>query len=376
MLKIQRILLVSTLLRGRGGMETVVDLFAKGMERKGVLVKVVFLGKRKKDKHSFQWCKNLDYQVLLPSYPFNDPIRWALEKDKLIKILNEWNPDITIGLNNSAIDRLVSARKSSKQPFLIFSWVHFSLSILRRTRTILKADYHLAISSGIKNELVSGLNISPEKIHIVWNPLIKDKYLITPDSHQLNFLFVGRLTEQKDPKKLIYSFSQIPGKWLLHIVGAGEMKDELVNLAKSLKINEKIVWHGWQPEPWKYIKENVKHITCLIMTSKNEGFPMVLIEAISRGIFCISTDCPTGPKDIINPQNGILIPVGERLGFVKAINFVIHNRLPSPEEISESVGQFSLDNYTENVLNFFAKASGKAENLERKRHGILPCLSE
>lgn len=373
MLQINRILLVSTLLRGHGGMETAIDHFVKGMASAGVEVKIIFLGKKKNRKHTLQWCQKLDYQILCPSYPFKDPIRDQIEKRRLKKIIDSWNPDISIALNNAAFERLYSARKITSRKFLIYSWVHFSLKILRRIETIKKADFHLAISSGIKEELISLLGIEPSKIHTIWNPFIKDDFLIKPSPTKTNYLFVGRLTPQKDPKKLINNFSHIPGDWTLHIVGDGEMKLELVALAERLKINRKIVWHGWQPEPWKYIKDKIKNVTCLIMTSRNEGFPMVLIEAISRGIFCISTDCPTGPKDIINSSNGILVSLEDSQGIVKAIDWVSHNRLPPPDEISQSVDKFNLDNYIKNVLSFFvATAEEKDIEIKNQSSGRLP----
>ena len=352
---IKRILLVSTLLRGHGGMETAINHFVEGMKSRNISVKIIFLGKLKKEKHSFNWCEGLDYKILLPSYPFNDLLRNQIETVRLKKIIESWKPDVTVALNNSALDRLAKARSIIKTQFPIYSWIHFALKILRKIKTITKADFHLAISSGIREELISELHISPERIHTVWNPFIKTEFLIERDPSKSNFLFMGRLAEQKDPEKLIRSFSEIPGHWILHIIGDGGMKSHLCQLAKELNIDQKIIWHGWQRCPWEYVRDKIGKITCLVMTSKNEGFPMVLVEALSHGIFCISTDCPTGPRAVISSKNGILVSMDSNRGVIEAIEYVIQNRLPSSNEVAESVEKFRLENYTDNMLDFLTK---------------------
>lgn len=357
MSEIKRILVVSTLLRGHGGMETAVNHFVEGMKSRNISVRIIFLGKQKRGKHSFHWCEGLNYKVLLPSYPFNDFIRNQIETVRLRRIIESWEPDVTIALNNSALDRLATARSKIKNPFAIYSWIHFSLKILRRIKTITKADFHLAISSGIKEELISELNISPERIRTVWNPFIKTEFLIERDPTKLNFLFMGRLAEQKDPEKLIRSFSGIQGHWILHIIGDGGLKSNLCRLANELNISQKIIWHGWQKNPWEYVRDKIGKVTCLIMTSKNEGFPMVLVEALSHGVFCISTDCPTGPRDVITSNNGILVPLHDSQGVSQAIEYVIHNNLPTSEKVAESVEKFQLENYTDNVLDFLENTS-------------------
>ncbi|MDE9571749.1 glycosyltransferase, partial [Xenorhabdus bovienii] len=73
-----------------------------------------------------------------------------------------------------------------------------------------------------------------------------------------------------------------------------------------------IFWHGWVKEPWSFVQESIVEVSSLLLTSKNEGFPMVLGEAISYGIYCISSDCQTGTTDIIKKyRNGELYPVGD-----------------------------------------------------------------
>ena len=79
---------------------------------------------------------------------------------------------------------------------------------------------------------------------------------------------------------------------------------------------------------------------------------MVLIEGASRGLFLISSDCPTGPSDIVSSQNGTLYPLGDFNSLSKKITNIIEhkNQLPSQDQIRGSVHQFHYDEYVNNVV--------------------------
>ena len=141
MSNIRKVLLVSTLLRGKGGMETVVRTFISELDQRGIHVKLVLLGKYKPKKHDLTWLHGIDYELLLPDFPLKGFIRDFFEVKKLSKLIKDEKPDAFIGLNNGAISHLWKARNQTF-PFHIFSWVHFALKILHNPSILKKADYH------------------------------------------------------------------------------------------------------------------------------------------------------------------------------------------------------------------------------------------
>ena len=120
-------------------------------------------------------------------------------------------------------------------------------------------------------------------------------------------LNVGRLTEDKRQDKLLTIWSRIKEKkgWELWIVGDGEEKDNLSGLIKTLKIEKSVKLLPANKEIEKIYEQS----SVFALTSRCEGFGMVLIEAMAFGVPCIAYDCPSGPRDIIqNGSNGYLIP--------------------------------------------------------------------
>ena len=110
---------------------------------------------------------------------------------------------------------------------------------------------------------------------------------------------VGRYNEQKGYEYLIEAWSIVSSKhpdWSLHAYGAGELKDELQKLISEKNIGYSFFLH----EPNTNIIEKYLDSSIYIMSSRYEGFGMVLIEAMECGLPCISFNCPSGPADIIN----------------------------------------------------------------------------
>ncbi|MBP2546892.1 glycosyltransferase family 4 protein [Acinetobacter guillouiae] len=140
------------------------------------------------------------------------------------------------------------------------------------------------------------------------------------DLSQKVVLSIGRMTEAKRQWIMIDLWNKIVNEdnireWELHLVGSGNLKDQL---------NNKIITFGLQ----EYVKilppvQNVdiyyKNSSIFMLTSHSEGFGMVLLEAISFGLPCISYDCPSGPRDIVeNEVNGYLIPMDDFEGLRNA----------------------------------------------------------
>ena len=135
-------------------------------------------------------------------------------------------------------------------------------------------------------------------------------------------LNVGRLTLDKRQIELIKIWSNVRNKkdWQLVIVGSGEEKEKLINEIKLYKLEKavKIVGHT------KNIESIYRNASIFAFTSRMEGFGMVLLEAMSFGIPCISYDCPSGPRDIIiDGKNGFLVRNNNSAEFTKKLEYML-----------------------------------------------------
>lgn len=136
---------------------------------------------------------------------------------------------------------------------------------------------------------------------------------------------VGRLSEQKNQKMLINAFNNINkeiDEYKLVIYGNGELKEELIDLTKKLKIEDKVIFKG----SVKNLNELLPKATIFVLSSDFEGMPNALMEAMAVGLPCIATDCPCGgPHDLIDENNGVLIPVGDEKALSEKISYLIKN---------------------------------------------------
>lgn len=238
----------------------------------------------------------------------------------------------------------------------IIAWPHGSLSILSKNvqasliKTMPLFDRAFAISKGLKQELQQ--RYLYDKIDLIYNP-VNSAPLVPRDPNR--FVFIGRITDPgKRVKQLLEMLSKLKGEWHLDIIGASNdpTKDqEIKQYAISLGIIPHVTFHGWQDDPWRCIKS----AGVLLLNSTSEGFGLVLVEAMMRGIPCISSNCPVGPAEIIqNNINGWLYPMDNINICEKILQEIINKErvLPSPIDIQNSVQQFK----SSTVIKSFSRA--------------------
>lgn len=145
----------------------------------------------------------------------------------------------------------------------------------------------------------------PANKHVVIpNILALDENQSVGSSDRKNIaIAVGRLTKQKGFDLLLKAWSKAKtDRWHLHIIGDGEEKEALEHLAVELKANN-IIFLPFQNN----IAEHYQQAKIFILSSRYEGLGMVLLEALSYELACISFACPAGPKTILSQNNGILV---------------------------------------------------------------------
>ena len=147
---------------------------------------------------------------------------------------------------------------------------------------------------------------------------------------------------QKEPARLV-------------ILGRGPEKEKLIQLADKLDLSKNIAFLGFQKNPYKYMKK----ASVFVLSSLQEGFGNVIIEAMACGTPVVSTNCPAGPDEIIeNGKNGILVSVGDYKELAKAIQKVLNSpflRKKFSDEGKNRAQDFSIINSVKQYEEVFLK---------------------
>lgn len=191
-----------------------------------------------------------------------------------------------------------------------------------------KADLIVAVSQGVANDLCASLGLAKEKVQVIFNPVVRSEIAeqaAAPLDHAWFqpgeppvILGMGRLTEQKDFPNLIHAFALLRKQrdCRLVILGEGELREELEALAESLGLTASISLPGFVDNPFAYMAR----AGVFVLSSRWEGLPTVLIEAMACGAPVVSTDCPSGPVEILQGDVwGRLVPVGDSVALADAI---------------------------------------------------------
>lgn len=192
------------------------------------------------------------------------------------------------------------------------------------------SNYVVGISEGLSENISANLIVPVEKVKTIYNPVVSSQNisLINDESFEVKkncpfVLGVGRLVEEKDFSTLIKAFALAKSRDLLRLVilGEGEKKDSLIKISKDLGIQNDVLFPGFVRNPFVYMKE----AEVFVLSSRWEGFGNVLVEAMACGTSVISTDCPSGPSEILeNGKWGQLVPVGHEEAMAQAIRATLN----------------------------------------------------
>lgn len=258
------------------------------------------------------------------------PIRRYIQKSHLDKLINE--SDIVIDFDTTFYSFLKNC-PITKVTFFHFSFKQYHNGNQRKQRRLgRKLDTYDKIITICKKMQDEGMEMYPnvkDKFITIYNAFnldaIKRKALEPLDSPLANnpyILAVQRLEETlKDSTTLIKAYKILLDKYAikekLYIIGEGISRDRLECLSNSLGLEDQICFLGFQVNPYPWIKQS----ELFVLSSKSEGFGIVLIEAMSLEKGIVSTNCPIGPKEILDNGNaGALVPVGDENGMAEAIH--------------------------------------------------------
>jgi glycosyltransferase involved in cell wall biosynthesis len=220
------------------------------------------------------------------------------------------------------------------------------------------ADGIAAVSNGVADDLARVARVPRERIEVIHNPIVTPELQAkakVPLEHPWFepgqppvLLAVGRLTAQKDFPTLIKAFDRVRHAQLarLLILGEGEERPVLEDLVRLLGLEHDVSLPGFVANPYPYMAQ----ASVFVLSSRWEGLPTVLVEALSCGTPVIATDCPSGPQEILRGgQYGQLVPVGDVPALSQAIEAALVGQTPHPPQ--ESWRPFELEAVVDQYIN-------------------------
>ncbi len=205
-----------------------------------------------------------------------------------------------------------------------------------------RADAVIAVSDGVRKELVA-LGIDGTRAHAVRNPVSAVRLRCAAAGQSLPaaldgrpyVVSVGRLVRQKDHETLLRAFagSRLPKSHDLVIVGEGEQRGALSRLADELGVADRLMLLGALTNPYAVMS----HAALLVLSSRWEGYPNVLLESLALGISVVATDAPWGAAEMLGGgRYGLLVPVADPEALGRAIEATLDGEYvaePWPERM-------------------------------------------
>lgn len=191
-----------------------------------------------------------------------------------------------------------------------------------------KADKLIFVSKQLLDYLKKKFQLDKNKCFFIYNGIYLNKFIKKiPNRDKQIIITIGRLVHQKDHLTLIKAFNQLLQKYKkaqLWILSDGYLKKQLIELVKNLKIEKNVKFFGWV----KNINYFLKKSSIFVLSSKNEGFGYVIIEAMKYGLPVISSDVDFGPREILgNGKFGLLFKPGDYKDLkIKMLELLTNNK--------------------------------------------------
>ncbi len=227
-----------------------------------------------------------------------------------------------------------------------------------------KADKIIALHEAMKKEIINVFHIRDEKITVINNPVSIEKIdSLSKMENQIQLftggskfiLGIGRLDQQKDFKTLILAYSMVYKDFdniKLVILGEGILFSEIKNQIEKLGLSNHVILPGFISNPFPWIKS----AEMLVSTSKFEGFPNVLIQALALDVPVIATNCPGASAEILEyGKLGTLIAIGDVNGLSNAIMANLMEKKDSlfSARLKSSISKYNVENISAQYYALF-----------------------
>ncbi len=278
--------------------------------------------------------------------------------NKFLQIYKEYKPDIVIDFDSS-LTKIIDKLNSSKN----LVWIHSSIKNWKKKKSkidrfvdrISKYSKIICICKEMKEDLINLKNELKNKVDFLYNPIDFDriKKLSNEDFSEEDkkllknkfLLSIARLDCVPKDFETLFKAYEIAKKngydGKLYIIGDGPDKDKVENLKEANLYKEDILLLGRKENPYNWLKKADK----LILSSRYEGFAIVLLEGLCLGKNVIASDCKTGPNEILANNRGLLFKVGDYLTLAK---YIISEK--NKEELEFSLEEFERNRIFEKFL--------------------------
>jgi N-acetylgalactosamine-N,N'-diacetylbacillosaminyl-diphospho-undecaprenol 4-alpha-N-acetylgalactosaminyltransferase len=346
-----------------GGAERVVSILLK--ELKGYEIELILMN----DTIFYDVPKDIKIKYLEKSNPFESGIKKLLKLPllgfKYKKFIK--NSDVSISFMNrpnyinvfaklfgSKVKTIISERIAPSQEYKTNS-IKDKISRFLIKTLYKKADLVIPNSKYIAYELNTIFQVPKNKIEVIPNPI----YLRECKKEKNEFIFinVARFEPQKNHKLLIKAFYKANLEAKLYLIGDGYLRGELEELVKELNLEKKVIFLGRQKDVFKYLQK----ASCFVFSSDYEGFPNVLLEALLCNLPIISTDCKSGPREILAPNTSVI----KETENIEIAEYGILTKVGSEKYLSEAMKLIYKDNNLR--YNFRQKTQNRIKEFEVKK---------
>ena len=347
---------------GGGGAERVMLNLAGGFTQHGLQVDLVL--SKAWGPHLWKVPSNIRIVDLDASRP-------VLSLPRLVQYLTQNKPQALLSAMHYANEVAVLAKRLARVSTQVIVTEHNTLSrSINQVKGLKRhliplgirylyplADNIVTVSEGARNDLQQWMNPTTAEVKAIYNPVI------TPDLHEKAalavdhpwfaegeppvILGVGKLEPQKDFATLIQAFAKVRSQLAsrLVILGWGPDQTRLEDLINHLGLTEDAVLLGYVDNPYAYMAR----ASTFVLSSAWEGLPTVLIEAMALNIPVVSTNCKSGPEEILHHgKYGYLVPVGDSDTMAQSITSVLRGDHPSIDP--GGLKQFELQGSVEQYL--------------------------
>jgi len=290
----------------------------------------------------------------------------------LVRYLRREEPDALLSVLHANVVALWARRLAgvgirvfvSERNSLSSASRHYASDLRMRLAPWLKrrfypwADGIIAVSKGVADELAEITGIPRQRVRVIYNPIVTpelEEQAQMPLEHPWFvpgqapvILAVGRLTAQKDFVTLIKAFAQLrkTRQARLLILGEGEERPTLEDLVEQLGLEQDISLPGFVSNPYPFMAR----ASAFVLSSRWEGLPGVLIEALYCGAPLVATDCPSGPREILRDgEYGRMVPVGDSVALSRAIEAALADGTGHPPP--ESWRPFDLETVVDQYIS-------------------------
>jgi glycosyltransferase involved in cell wall biosynthesis len=343
---------------GSGGVERMLVNLARGMDKQGVAVDLIL------NRADSPYLRSLpaSVQVLeIKQSGTRERTQWLanyLQRSKPNALLSAKSSDDRIALDARRISGTAtpiylrpgtnfSQRKKTQRLRPLRNWLEYR----ELKRLFAEADGIIAVSQGVANDIIRLFDVPAEKTVAIPNPTVTPELLQLaeePVEHPWLkqkdvpvVLGIGRFSKAKDYPTLLRAFALLRQHQTckLILLGDGRQRDRLLQLATLLGISEDVDLPGFDPNPYAYLHR----ADLFVLSSQREGSPNALTEALALGVPTVSTDCNSGPAEILQRgKYGKLVPVGDSRALAEAMRQTLAAP-PKPEFLRQAVAAYRYD---------------------------------